>query len=230
MTMMKKLLLSAALGAAALAYGAAANAATISLQVFDGTTLIGSVANVGGGSATVAGNDAVFTFSVTSQGVPTIPNPDFGTITIDAAAAAGGTLTILATQQGVTGFPSGTLANSFAANFLINAANVTSVVMTNYVDAANTAFGTGTLLATATCTPAGGNNCAPPTILKAVAGLTTFSETEKFVITFSGAANVQANSQIASAVPEPATWGMMLLGFAGLAFAFRQSRRKVSFA
>jgi hypothetical protein len=33
-----------------------------------------------------------------------------------------------------------------------------------------------------------------------------------------------------AAVPEPATWGMMLLGFVGLAFAFRQSRRKVSFA
>jgi PEP-CTERM motif len=33
-----------------------------------------------------------------------------------------------------------------------------------------------------------------------------------------------------NAVPEPATWGMMLLGFLGLGFAFRQSRRKVSFA
>ena len=33
-----------------------------------------------------------------------------------------------------------------------------------------------------------------------------------------------------SPVPEPATWGMMLLGFVGLGFAFRQSRRKVSFA
>jgi hypothetical protein len=33
-----------------------------------------------------------------------------------------------------------------------------------------------------------------------------------------------------AAVPEPSTWGMMLLGFAGLGFAFRQSRRKVSFA
>jgi hypothetical protein len=230
MKMMKKLLLSAALGAAALAYGAAANAATISLQVFDGAALIGSVANVGGGSATVAGNDAVFTFSVTSQGVPVVPNPDFGTITIDASAAAGGTLTILATQQGLTGFPSGTLASSFASNFLINAANVTSVVMSNWIDPANGAFALTTLLATATCTPAGGNNCAPPTILHAVAGLTTFSETEKFVITFTGAGGVEANSQIAVAVPEPATWGMMLLGFAGLAFAFRQSRRKVSFA
>ena len=32
------------------------------------------------------------------------------------------------------------------------------------------------------------------------------------------------------AVPEPATWAMMLLGFLGLGFASRQSRRKVSFA
>jgi hypothetical protein len=33
-----------------------------------------------------------------------------------------------------------------------------------------------------------------------------------------------------AAVPEPATWGMMLLGFIGLGFAFRSQRRKVSFA
>jgi CHRD domain/PEP-CTERM motif len=33
-----------------------------------------------------------------------------------------------------------------------------------------------------------------------------------------------------SAVPDPSTWAMMLIGFAGLGFAFRQSRRKVSFA
>jgi hypothetical protein len=34
----------------------------------------------------------------------------------------------------------------------------------------------------------------------------------------------------AAGVPEPSTWAMMLLGFAGLGFAFRQSRRRVSFA
>jgi hypothetical protein len=31
-------------------------------------------------------------------------------------------------------------------------------------------------------------------------------------------------------VPESSTWAMMLLGFLGLGFAFRQSRRKVAFA
>jgi hypothetical protein len=33
-----------------------------------------------------------------------------------------------------------------------------------------------------------------------------------------------------AAVPEPATWGMMLLGFVGLAFAFRQRRRVMAVA
>ena len=33
-----------------------------------------------------------------------------------------------------------------------------------------------------------------------------------------------------AAVPEPATWAMILLGFAGLGFAFRRSRRKAAFA
>jgi hypothetical protein len=33
-----------------------------------------------------------------------------------------------------------------------------------------------------------------------------------------------------AAVPEPSTWAMMLLGFAGLGFAFRQSRRTAAFA
>jgi hypothetical protein len=39
-----------------------------------------------------------------------------------------------------------------------------------------------------------------------------------------------ATSAVASAVPEASTWAMMLLGFAGLWFAFRQSRHRVSFA
>jgi CHRD domain/PEP-CTERM motif len=33
-----------------------------------------------------------------------------------------------------------------------------------------------------------------------------------------------------AAVPEPSTWALMLIGFAGLGFAFRHSRRKVLFA
>jgi hypothetical protein len=35
---------------------------------------------------------------------------------------------------------------------------------------------------------------------------------------------------LGSGVPEPSTWAMMLLGFCGLGFAFKQSRRKVLLA
>jgi hypothetical protein len=47
---------------------------------------------------------------------------------------------------------------------------------------------------------------------------------------FGAPAALILNLPLSSAVPEPATWAMMLLGFAGLGFAFRQSRRKVSIA
>ena len=45
-------------------------------------------------------------------------------------------------------------------------------------------------------------------------------------------ANVLLGSPLTavSGVPGPGTWAMMLLGFLGLGFAFRQSRRKVSMA
>jgi PEP-CTERM motif len=41
---------------------------------------------------------------------------------------------------------------------------------------------------------------------------------------------LQINGVTVSGVPEPGTWAMMLLGFVGLGFAFRQSRRKLSVA
>jgi PEP-CTERM motif len=39
-----------------------------------------------------------------------------------------------------------------------------------------------------------------------------------------------SGSLVSGAVPEPSTWAMVLLGFCGLGFAFKQSRRRVSFA
>jgi hypothetical protein len=39
-----------------------------------------------------------------------------------------------------------------------------------------------------------------------------------------------SGSLVSGAVPEPSTWAMTLLGFVGLGFAFRRSRRKVAFA
>jgi hypothetical protein len=50
----------------------------------------------------------------------------------------------------------------------------------------------------------------------------TMSSTQGFGYTYAFTA-----SGFASAIPEPSTWAMMLLGFAGLGFVCRQSRRRV---
>lgn len=56
---------------------------------------------------------------------------------------------------------------------------------------------------------------------------TLFSAEAIYTITSSGVGQVNAGIDISvAAVPEPATWGMMLLGFAGLGFAFRNKLRQ----
>jgi hypothetical protein len=215
----------------ALAAGGALAQETISLNAdFNGNPL-GSVSNINGGSATVSGSGLGVSFSVTSLGVPLVPSPDFATVTLDANVTnlAGGTLTILATQQNLTNFSAGNFASTFAADFLIGNANVSAILMTSWVDPGNGAFALTNLIGSQLCSGAA-NNCAPATDFATVLGLGTFSETEKFVINFTGPAGISGNAQISSAVPEPATWGMMLLGFVGLGVAFRKRRRMLGLA
>jgi len=52
------------------------------------------------------------------------------------------------------------------------------------------------------------------------------------VLTVSGNADLNAvyNGNASFAVPEPATWGMMILGFSGIGLALRNRRRAVAFA
>jgi hypothetical protein len=54
---------------------------------------------------------------------------------------------------------------------------------------------------------------------------TLFTADEHYLITSVGQGSFNGGIDIAVGVPEPATWGMMLLGFVGLAFAFRSRRR-----
>jgi len=44
------------------------------------------------------------------------------------------------------------------------------------------------------------------------------------------AGNISGNATFTAAVPEPATWAMMLLGFGGIGFAMRRRRRGLALA
>jgi PEP-CTERM motif len=79
----------------------------------------------------------------------------------------------------------------------------------------------------------GGNgNTGVPASLDIVTLAAGFADVDSVEIVPTGG-NVNVNDitiSPAAAVPEPSTWAMLLLGFAGLGFAFRQSRRKITFA
>jgi PEP-CTERM motif len=106
-----------------------------------------------------------------------------------------------------------------------------TVTETTWFDASDTAYGTGTQLATETFSSIGSST--PVTTV--VDALTPYSITEEYDVTFSLPAPPTALSTISLTtttdgpipiVPEPSTWMMMAIGFAGLGYAaYGRARR-----
>jgi PEP-CTERM motif len=152
-------------------------------------------------------------------------SPAIASIGITGAQAATATLFSptawtsgdLATYLGITASPANPIG-AYLPSTVVLAPGTTGF----FVDQAN--LGTHTLQ---------GTNVTPPELFNLASGIPKGSYIVAFLLESSGnvaTANSGALFETASAVPEPATWGMMLLGFIGLGFAFRQSRRKVSLA
>jgi hypothetical protein len=101
-----------------------------------------------------------------------------------------------------------------------------SVAQETFLDAGNGLFTPfpqlGLHVFTATGTAAA--NATVPT------GAGPYSVTELIVFDTHGASGSFSSTIDVSGVPEPSTWAMMLIGFAGLGFALHRSRRKMSFA
>jgi hypothetical protein len=214
--------IAAALAVGAIAFASNANALTILTfgQVGSGSPIT-ATENVAKTQTTIAGSNIPVTITGIDAALAT-PIPAFFTLSAtstDAALLVGGVAVLqhysgtFAITNGATNYLSGTFMDAvFGANggtSLTLAA--TSVPPQSVVFSSNVI--TDLFLPRALALSFA--NVTPATHID---GTTLAAFTSSVGGTFS------------AAVPEPSTWAMMLLGFAGLAFAFRQSRRKVSFA
>jgi len=217
-----KTLVPAAVLAAALAVSASANAATtISIgAAHDG----GSIVDLASGGTNAGILGAVLgNFDINNISAVFGPLPDLlSSNALDASNnGGGGTLDVYVTIQGLTAAMAHTFKSSLTENVLSAG---WSVVESTYLNLDNSKYGTLTQLASHPFDTIGTSvQVASP----AVDG--TYSITELYHITAVGAGNAQSTIDV-SGVPEPATWGLMILGFGGIGAMVRNRRRQAAFA
>ncbi len=216
---MKRILF--ALAASGLAIAAASPA---SAGIFIGVSVNGGpitqvAVDAATGSVNYNTTSGGFFFNTNGTGAPLLLQPNLLTqsVNIENAGGAGGTLSIFITQTDLSAF-NGFLRSTFTSNTISNA----TAVLTSYYSAANALFG-GTQLQTASFNGTGmfgGTNQLALNL--------PFSETVRYDLTFGpGTGNFNGTANLTTAVPEPATWAMMIAGFVGLGYAVRR-RPKMS--
>jgi hypothetical protein len=223
---MKKLLL-AAVGAAALTFAAAPAGAVV---------YIGLSTN-GGASITTVAVDPVsaavnnFSFggwTVTANGDAFVFYPELlSSGTLDVRNVTGtGTLDVYVTRDNLnTNYSPATFLSSFTINSLTAG---TSVVHRTYVDDNNGVFATA----------GGGVTLVGSQTFSGVTGTTqigyaplngAFSVTERYSVTTARGGAARSTIDI-TAVPEPASWAMMITGFGFMGALMRRRRRAMATA
>jgi PEP-CTERM motif len=220
---MRKIMLLSAVAVAALGVAGTTHASTISI----GTSINGGAITTQASGATPG--PVTFTGAVGAYNLDTVSGVDLTAASLDSnsinATATGtlDTLNIFVSASDITSFSGLVQALSgLTVNVLTPGWTVTE---STFEDNSNTVFGTTTLLATHSFT----SGPDTFTLLTPVSVTTPFSVTEEFVIQSNGISGATNNTiDLSGSVPEPSTWAMLGLGFAGMGLAGLTRRRKGS--
>jgi PEP-CTERM motif len=226
---MRKILLLSAVAAAALGVAGTAQASTISI----GTSINGGAITTQASGATPG--PVTFTGPVGAYNLDTVSGIDLTAASLDSNSINGtsngtlDTLNVFISASDITSFSGLVQALSgLTVNFLSKGWTVTE---STFEDNSNMVFGTTanslTAIQLATNTFTSGPDIF--TLLTPVSVTTPFSVTEEFVIQsngFSGSANNTID--LSGTVPEPSTWAMLGLGFAGMGLLGLARRQKGS--
>ena len=227
-----KALIASGVCAVALAGAPVAHSAVLNISVFDNSTLVGSAPPSTFGISTFSDNGTLdpnfASIVVRANGPGLLPNADLSSVTLDISAAAGfvGThvLTIDVFQTGVSSPAGSTTKSTFTVNNLIGAPGPTTE--SDFFNGTTNTL--GTLLDTASF-PAGTTNATVGPLFNTVGPALT-ADAQQYMITFSApveSANDTIQTISRAAIPEPSTWAMMLLGFAGLGFvSYRKAKSR----
>ena len=229
---MKRFALLALASGMAIAAATPANAAIVIGYSLNGGAINTVVTSTTGSAsyAPIAAVDGYF-FNVGATGFPILTQPDLLTQSINVRQAADATtsarsnvLSVYITQTDLNAF-TGSLMSSFTSQLLTGSA--ASATLSSFISSTNQLF-TGTLLNTATF-----GSIGTSTGTSLIAGATPFSTTVRYDLTFNGAAAGTFNGTVnlaGTAVPEPATWGMMIVGFGLMGGVLRRRKTTVAFA
>jgi hypothetical protein len=217
-----KTLLPAAALAAGLAVAASANATIfIGVSTDGGGTITTIATDPTNTFASGTGSFGVFTLnSVTGTGDVVLPSLLSSTSTNTSTTGAG-TLDIYVLE---TDLAASTVNGGFVSSLTSNTLPTGwSVTESTFFDAANSgAFGAGVSLASHPFTTIG------TAVIGAAANpAAPFALTEQYHIVASSSGTALSTINVAS-VPEPATWGLMLVGFGGLGAMLRSNRRRTA--